>query len=59
MQKGDSSNEFFIIIDGSVNVYVRKKHERIQAELEFEENQLKTLNEEELEKHPSTIIKMY
>lgn len=34
MQKGDSSNEFFIIIDGSVNVYVRKKVERIQAEIE-------------------------
>lgn len=25
MQKGDPSNEFFIIIDGSVNVYVHKK----------------------------------
>ncbi|CAD8117827.1 unnamed protein product [Paramecium sonneborni] len=59
MQKGDQSNEFFIIIDGSVNVYVRKKQERIQAEIELEENQLKNLNEEELEKHPSNIIKMY
>ncbi|CAD8106540.1 unnamed protein product [Paramecium primaurelia] len=59
MQKGDSSNEFFIIIDGSVNVYVRKKQERIQAEIELEENQLKTLTEEELEQHPSTIIKLY
>ncbi|CAD8192420.1 unnamed protein product [Paramecium octaurelia] len=59
MQKGDSSNEFFIIIDGSVNVYVRKKQERIQAEVEFEENQLKTLTEAELEQHPSTIIKLY
>jgi CRP-like cAMP-binding protein len=26
---GDPSNEFFIIIDGSVNVYVRKKYDRI------------------------------
>ncbi|CAD8148928.1 unnamed protein product [Paramecium octaurelia] len=58
-KEGDSSNEFFIIIDGSVNVYVRKKQDRVQAELDHEQQQLKVLSEEEIERHPSTIVRYY
>ncbi|CAD8067454.1 unnamed protein product [Paramecium sonneborni] len=58
-KEGDSSNEFFIILDGSVNVYVRKKQDRIDAEIEHEQQQLKVLSEEEIEHHPNTIVRYY